>query len=80
MMLDRNGLIPLILEALQANGGSARIHEIGKYVWDNHQTDLRNAGNLFYKWQYELRWASDQLAHEGKIRKGPPRGTWHLAD
>ena len=78
-MLDRTALVPLILEALKANGGSARIHEVGKYIWDNREVDLRKSGNFFYKWQYELRWASDQLAHAGKISKGPPRGLWHLA-
>jgi len=70
--------MPLILEAIQANGGSAQIHEIGKYIWENYRTDLQRSGNFFYKWQYELRWASDQLVDQNKIKKGPPRGTWHL--
>lgn len=46
-MLDRNALVPLILEALKANGGSARIHEVGKYIWDNHEPELKQSGNFF---------------------------------
>ena len=78
-MLNRNALVPLVIEALQAHGGSARIHEIGKHIWENYESDLKRSGDFFYKWQYELRWASDQLVDQRKIIKGPPRGVWHLA-
>jgi hypothetical protein len=77
-MLNREALVPLVTDALQANGGSARIHQVGKYIWDNYRSELERSGDFFYKWQYELRWASDKLAHQGKIRKGPPRGVWYI--
>lgn len=78
MSLDRSSLAPLIVEALRTHSGSARIHEIGKYIWDNYESELRSSGNFFYKWQYELRWASDYLVHQNTIRKGPPKGVWHI--
>jgi hypothetical protein len=66
------------LEALQANGGSATIPVIGRYVWDTYRTELERSDDFFYVWQYEMRWAGDQLVRQKKMKKGPPAGTWHL--
>mgnify|MGYP001183482576 FL=1 len=68
-------------EALKALGGSATILEISRYVWDNHEHDIRNEGDLLYEWQHELRWAGDLLRREGLIRPSDvsPRGVWELS-
>lgn len=76
--MSRNDLIELIVVAIRDAGGSANIAQIGRYVWDNYEAELRNSGDFFYKWQYELRWASDVLVREKRIKKGPPRGVWHV--
>jgi len=31
------------------------IVEISRAVWDRHEDDLRESGDLFYTWQYDLR-------------------------
>jgi hypothetical protein len=54
------------------------MRDIARYIWDNFEDDLRKSGEFFYVWQYDLRWAGDALVRSGKIRKGPPPGTWHL--
>lgn len=74
--MRREALKPLILESLLANGGRAPIADVCKYVWDNYEPDIRASGKYFYVWQYELRWASDALVKEKKIKKGEPRGIW----
>jgi len=68
-------------ESLRLLGGSASILEIARHVWNNHEADIRNAGDLLYEWQYELRWSGDLLRREGIIRPADasPRGVWQLA-
>ena len=74
--MNRDDLKQLILDAITVRGATARIPEIGKYIWERHEADLRASGDFFYTWQYELRWASNQLAREGKLDKTSTRGIW----
>lgn len=70
-----------ILEVLHDKpGGSADIVEICREVWDRHEQDLRDAGSLFYTWQYDIRWAATALRQEGRLRPAEvsPRGVWEL--
>lgn len=81
-MLTRDDLKPWILDALQANSGRATVVQVCRYVWQNHEVELRRAGDLFFTWQYDIRWAATKLRHEGKLaqtdRKSPT--PWQLAD
>jgi hypothetical protein len=52
-MKARNDLCDWLVAALKAQRGSASITNICKYVWEVHEDDLRNAGDLFYSWQYD---------------------------
>lgn len=66
-MAAKGDLMPWIIEALHAKGGAAHHIEVAKYVWEHHGTELRNSGDLFYTWQYDLRWAGKRLRDAGKI-------------
>ena len=66
-----------VLDALQALGPSA-VPRIAQHIWDNHEGELRRSGDLFYTWQYAMRWAGQVLQHEGKILKNGPGRTWAL--
>jgi hypothetical protein len=79
-MVTRNDLKDMVLRAVQTNGGSATLTDIAKYIWTNHEKDLRHSGDLFYRWQYDMRWAANALRHEGKLAgvEATPRGTWAL--
>ena len=70
-----------VQEALHELGGSAPIIAICKSVWGRHQKEIEETDDLFYQWQYEIRWAGDLLRREGIIRsaKSSPRGVWELA-
>jgi hypothetical protein len=70
-----------VVEALKELGGTGSILEISKYVWRHHEEDLREAGDVFYTWQYDIRWAGQQLRDAGVLRavhggRGLP---WELA-
>ena len=54
---------------------------VSKWIWQRHEHDLRQGGDLFYTWQYDLRWAAQVLRDEGKLA-AVDRGraaTWRLA-
>ena len=65
-----------VLDALK-HLGPATVPQIAKHIWDNHERDLRQSGDLFYTWQYAMRWAGQKLQMDGKLRKGAGR-TWYL--
>jgi len=70
-----------IIDALNKNSKSASIVEVAKHIWLHHESDLRVSGDLFYTWQYEMRWAATQLRANGRMKdvKCSIRGVWELA-
>ena len=80
MEIDRNSMTIWVVEALQELGGRGKIIDICKKVWERHGDDIKASGDMFYKWQYEIRWAGDILRKEGTLvpTKHSPRGMWKL--
>lgn len=60
-MIDRSKLMQWVVEAIRDNNGSATIVQICKHVWSNHENDLRNSGDGFYTWQYDIRRTGQNL-------------------
>ena len=54
-MAKRADLIDWLLEALTFLGGKSQIVPVCRYVWDNHEAELRNPDEIFYTWQYDIR-------------------------
>jgi hypothetical protein len=69
-----------VAEALKYNGGSASIVNVCKYVWNKHERELKESGDLFFTWQYDIRWAADRLRRSNVIRSADvsPKGMWEL--
>ncbi|MCB1332408.1 MAG: hypothetical protein KDK26_01870 [Roseivivax sp.] len=65
-----------IMQALDANGGSATIVQVAKWIWDNKEADLRNSGDRFYRWQYEMRWEAQKLRDLGLLEKDKTTKNW----
>lgn len=74
-MATRNDLKSWVLDALTAQGPS-KVPRIAQHIWEHHEPELRSSGDLFYTWQYAMRWAGQVLQLEGKIRKNGPDRTW----
>jgi hypothetical protein len=79
-MATKSDLKDWIVEALSVHGGSARIPEVAKHVWENHKAELAKSADLFYTWQYDIRWAADQFRVEHRLQPKPrgDRGPWRL--
>lgn len=81
-MARRSDLQDWVYDALIKLGGEARIVEVAKQIWADHEGDLRASGDLFYSWQYDMRWAANMLRHEGKLAspESTKRGYWAVKD
>ena len=75
-MVSRDDLMPWVLEALRENGGSASVVEVCRHIWNHHESELRAAGDLFYTWQYDVRWAATKLRHRGKLLETARGAPW----
>jgi len=81
MTIDRISMTEWVIEALKNLGGSGTILEISKEVWESHGEEIKDSGDSFYNWQYEIRWAGDILRKDGILRPTDEseRGKWELA-
>lgn len=77
---DRSDLQNWIVEALRSKGDRASVTEVCKAVWQLHEPDLRASGDLFFTWQYDIRWAAHVLRRRGLLRPASesPNGIWEL--
>jgi len=81
MAITRDTLVDWVHEALEGLGGSAKIPEVAKYIWEHHEAELRAAEEpLFYTWQYDIRWAAQKLRDNGLLSTpgSQERGRWIL--
>lgn len=74
--------LPELLEAtlVELNGAGA-ILDVCKMFWKEHEEELRASGDLFYTWQYDIRWAATTLRKEGIMKDTSlsKTGVWELS-
>ena len=73
-MTIRADLEQWILDAVASYGGNAKIVEIAEFIWKNHQGEISGYPKGLYTWQYDMRWASQSLRDQGKLKKSG--GIW----
>jgi hypothetical protein len=78
-MVKKADLKDWVVDALKARGGEGSILYVAQYIWDHHQKDL-HGHQLFYSWQYDMRWAAAELREAGVLvaAKDDRRGKWTL--
>ncbi len=81
-MATKHDLKGWVIEALNAHSGTAHHIDVARHIWNHHRADLEASGDLFFSWQYDMRWAADHLRREGKLMPKPKgdRGPWRLAN
>jgi len=79
-MASRQDLMDWVHEAIGSLGGEASIVGVAKHIWEQHEDELRASGELFYTWQYDMRWAAQRLRDDDKLEAAAdmPRGMWAL--
>ena len=80
-MSETDDMMPLVVEALEYYGGRATLMDISRYLWGKYENKFRASDDLFYRWQYVLRWAGTQLRKQGTMvpAENSPQGVWILA-
>ncbi|WP_372595493.1 hypothetical protein [Actinotalea sp.] len=80
-MATKHDLRDWTIEALKSLGGSGSVVETCRLIWQVHEPDLRASGDLFYTWQYDVRWAAQTLRDEGVLVSAgrERRAPWTLA-
>ena len=66
-MATKSDLEQWVLEAVQACGGEASIVQVAERIWANHARQLEESGPLFFTWQYDMRWAAQNLRRANKL-------------
>lgn len=81
-MATRDDLKDWILDALEEMQGRGTIVDVSRAIWLAHREDLDLSGDLFYTWQYDIRWAASDLKKAGRLTSvRTPRGAqWQLVD
>lgn len=81
-MSEKRVLQEWVVEALLELGGSGNVVDVCAVVWRRHEQELRQAGDLFYTWQYDIRWAAQVLRDTGALKRvsGDRRRPWALAE
>lgn len=78
--MTKKDLKTFIVNALQAKNNKAKLLDVCKFIWTNYEVELRNSGDLFFTWQYDVRWAATQLRKEGVLKavEDQQNGCWEL--
>jgi hypothetical protein len=79
-MASKTDLTNWVQDALVGLDGHASIVDVCRHIWQVHEPDLRLSGDLFYTWQYDVRWAAYELREAGlmKPEKDSPKGIREL--
>lgn len=67
-MVSREMMKLWVIEALNDLGGAGWPKDVSKYIWDKYEQELKASGSFLYTWQYDVRWAAQQLRNENKLK------------
>jgi hypothetical protein len=79
-MATKHDLQDWVRNALIQAGGRSPLVEVAKHIWKNHERELLKSGDVFYTWQYDMRWAANVLRRNGTMKpaEASPNGVWEL--
>ena len=75
-----NPVEPMLIDALKATNKPTLIVDVSKFIWNKYYDELKANDELFFKWQYQLRWAKDHLKSCGILatKKQGVYSLWYL--
>jgi hypothetical protein len=80
-MATRNDFVDWVRDALRSMPGrTGSLAQVAEHLWTNHETDINASGKLLFTWQYDMRWAANELRRKGIMTavKDDVRGRWSL--
>lgn len=65
-MATKHSLKAWVLTAVDDLGPSG-VLQVSRWIWEHHEAELRASRDLFYTWQYDVRWAAQELRNAGVL-------------
>ena len=80
-MTTKHDVTDWVVGALKELGGRGSLIEVARQIWKSHEPELRSSGDLFFTWQYDMRWSANVLRRKGTMKSAEvsPSGIWELA-
>ena len=78
--MNRHDLPDILYNSIKNLGRRASIVDVCKYIWNHYENELRSSGNLFFTWQYDIRWAATELRKAKRMydKDVSPKGIWEI--
>lgn len=87
--MTRKDLPEILYQILKDLGGRATMMQVFRQFWKRYKAKLNEADDIFYTWNYDIRWAATQLRKENKMKPAStrentlgedisPKGIWEL--
>jgi hypothetical protein len=67
-IISKKDLQDIVKETLIILNGKSNITEISKYIWKKYNYKLLISGDIFYTWQYDIRWVGTELRKLGIMK------------
>ena len=79
-MITKEMLPDLLYAVLKKMGGSASLLAVCKKFYSVYEEELKQSGDLFDTWQYDIRWAATALRKSGRMKDAriSPSGIWEI--
>ena len=78
--MTKTDLPDLLYKTIKNLGGKATTINIFKEFYKLYENDLKNSGDLFYTWNYDIRWAATELrkTKRMKLASDTSKGIWEI--
>lgn len=67
--MTRNELPKILCEILKGFGGRAKMMDVFKEFWRLYGNKMSPSEDIFYTWNYDIRWAATKLRKNGIMRQ-----------
>jgi len=87
--MEKKDLPDLLYNTIKSLKGRSSMMAIFREFWRTHASKLKDEDELFYTWNYDIRWAATQLRKEGRMKPAcsqenphgletSPKGIWEI--
>lgn len=87
--MRREDLPDILHGILKEFGRKASMMDVFKYFWKKYKNELKETDDIFYTWNYDIRWAATELRKRRIMKPAStkenthgqhisPKGIWEL--
>ena len=87
--MTRKDLPGILYQIIKGFGGKATMMQVFRQFWKENKSKLSESDDLFYTWNYDIRWAATQLRKDHKMKPAStkentlgqdlsPKGIWEI--